>query len=126
MELTAQLVERFKGGQLEIQNEREGYLYRGEIETITIENDSLRVRFAWLAKGEGYPPTPKRWVNHKNLNYEPTLFGSSINNIGPSGGETGGSDRLCLLLPIIGEIVIFYPPDGSKLNPVLAEGFQIT
>jgi hypothetical protein len=37
--LTAEQVARFVGGQMEIQNEGEKYIYRGDIETITVTGE---------------------------------------------------------------------------------------
>ena len=125
MQLTTQVVERFKGGQMEIQNQGESYLYRGEVESIAVENNVLQVKFAWVAKGEGFPPLPNKWVKDDRLDYAASLEIYSTSNIGPSDGEVGGSDRLCLNSSIIGEIVILFPPDGSKLDPSKVEGLQL-
>lgn len=124
MKLTNEIVEGYINGQMEIQNQSEGYLYRGQIERITIEDDELIVRFTWIAKGEGYPPLPERWVNEDNRDYRAGLCIFSVSNIGPSGGEIGGSDRLCLTSPVIGETVVLYPPDGSRLDPASIKGLQ--
>ena len=126
MQLTTQMVERFKGGQMEIQNENEGYLYRGEVETIAVENNTLRVKFVWVAKGEGGPPFPDKWIRDEHTTYDASLEIYSVSNIGSSGEEVGGSDRLCLNSPIVGELVVLYPPDGSKLDPAKVEGLQLT
>ena len=125
MQLTSQAVERFKGGQMEIQNENEGYMYRGEVETIVVENNELRVKFAWLAKGEGFPPIPKKWVNDDKLDYVASLEAYSASDIGSSGHEVGGDSRLCLNSPIFDETVVLYPPNGSKLDPSIVEGLQL-
>ncbi len=124
MQLTTQLVERFTGGQIEIQNQDEGYLYRGEIETIVVENNELRVKFAWLAKGEGFPPVPQKWVKADRPDYTASLELFSASDIGSSGHDTGGDSRLCLNSCIVSEIVVLYPPNGSKLDPSKVEGLQ--
>jgi len=126
MRLTTEAVERFKGGQMEILNEGEGYIYRGEVETIAVENDELRVRFVWLAKGEEFPPVPMRWVKSDNLDYALSLEICSASDIGPSGGDVGGDSRLCLNSSIVGETVVLYPPNGSKLDPSKVEGLELT
>jgi hypothetical protein len=123
MRLTTQDVERFKGGQMEIQNQGEGYLYRGEVTTIAVESNELRVNFAGLAKGEGYPPLPQKWVKDDRLDYAASLEICSAINVDPS-SEDGGN-RLCLQLSIVGEIVVLYPPDGSKLDPSKVEGLVL-
>ena len=125
MHLTSQMVERFKGGQMEIQNPNEGYLYRGEVETIGVENNELRVKFAWLAKGEGLPPIPKKWIKYDDLDYSASLEIYVVSDIGSSGLEIGGSSRICLNSFIVGETVVLFPPNGSKLDPARVEGLQL-
>jgi len=124
MRLTTAEVTRFVGGQMEIQNQNEGYMFRGEIATIAIEENSLVAKFNWFAKGEGYPPLPKRWVKDDNLDYAASLEIYSVSDIGPSGGEVGGDSRLCLNSSIVGEIVVLFPPNGSKLDRAKVEGLD--
>ncbi|HEU0050910.1 MAG TPA: hypothetical protein VFQ60_02520 [Patescibacteria group bacterium] len=123
--LTTEMVERFKGGQMEIQNSDDGYLYRGEIETIVVEENELRVKFAWLAKGEGFPPIPRKWVKDDRLDYTASLEIYAASDIGPSGHDVGGDSRICLSSFMAGETVILYPPNGSKLDPAKVEGLHI-
>lgn len=111
--LTTEVLTAFVGGQLEIKNERDGYLYRGEIAKAVVKSNELEVTFAWVAKGEGYPPIPTRWVEHMDLSYQATLDFCSVNDIGPG---TEGSNRICLLYHALDEVVVFFPPDGSKLD----------
>lgn len=120
MRLTTQEVERFKGGQMEISNQSEGYLYRGEIEEIVVDGDTLRVKFAWVAQGEGFPPIPKKWIKSDRLDYEANLEIYSVRDIGPS--LDGGDSRLWFNSVIVGETVVLFPPNGSKLNPAKVEG----
>jgi hypothetical protein len=121
MRLTTADVARFVGGQMEIQNQSEGYIYRGEIATIAVENNELQVKCAWLGKGEGYPPLPKRWVKDDQLDYGANLEVYSVSDIGP--GEEGDS-RLCLQSGIVGETVVLFPPNGSKLDRAKVEGLD--
>ena len=125
MQLTTQTVTRFIGGQVEIQNQDEGYMFRGEVKTIVVENNELRVKFAWLAKGEGYPPFPKKWVSDDNLDYVASLEIYSVSDIGSSGHDVGGDSRLCLNSSIVGETVVLFPPNGSKLDPAKVEGLRL-
>ncbi|MBI4433966.1 hypothetical protein HY632_04265 [Candidatus Uhrbacteria bacterium] len=122
MQLTVtQLVERiaqYVGGQMEVQNLREGYLYRGEVKTIAVDGDKIKVAFAWIAQGKGFPPFPTQWINHDRLDH--AFRFSSVGHIGPG---TEGGDRL-LLQSLIGELIVIYPPDGSKLDPAKVEGLQ--
>ena len=106
--LTSELVSKYVGGQMEIQNTGEKYLFRGDIATATVEKDTLKVRFAWLAKGEGFPPFPERWVNKEDLDYAASLMIYSVSEI--------GDGRLSLYSSITGELTVLFPPDGSKLD----------
>lgn len=117
MQLTQEMVTPFVGGQIEVQNQNECYLYRGEIATISVQDGDLVVTMTWMAKGEGYPPLPHRWVNDDRLDYRLTLLMAPTSDI--------GDNRLCITSPIVGETVILFPPDGSKLDPSKVEGLRI-
>jgi hypothetical protein len=110
MELTQEMADRFVGGQLEVQNRNENYLYRGEIATVKITGDdantrSLTVTFNWFAqmqedfKWSGSEPTP----------YTVSLLIYSVSDI--------GDGRLSLYSYITGETTVLFPPGGSKLDP---------
>lgn len=118
MEITTELLSGFVGGQLEIQNQNEGYLYRGEVESAEVDDDSIKVRFAWLAKGEGYPPVPTRWVKDDQLDYSAGLMLCSASDI--------GDGRLAVNVSIVWELLVFFPPDGSKLDPAKVEGLVLS
>ena len=109
-------VSSYVGGQMEVQNQFEEYLYRGEIERIAIENNELRVRLRWNAKGEGYPPLPQRWVNDDTLDYAASLEIYRASEI--------GNGRLCFQSPITHELVVLFSKDGSKLEPSKVEGLD--
>jgi hypothetical protein len=115
MELTTDTFVKYKGGQMEIQNQGEGYIYRGEIKTIAVEDDTLTVSFAWLAKGDSFPPT--KWESEANLTYCASLQLYAISDI--------GEERISLNSPIIGELVVLFPPNGSKLDPAKVEGLKL-
>ena len=68
-QLTTESLARFKGGEAEIQNQSEGYLYRGEIADIKVEEKSLVIKFAWSAKmGDN-----DEWENNSELDYAASL-----------------------------------------------------
>jgi hypothetical protein len=98
----------FVGGQIEVQNEGERYIYRGEIKTAVVEANEVRITLNWMAKGEGYPPIPTSWVVENRLDYTASLEIYTVSDIG-SGSE--GGRRLCLNSLIIGELVVLYPSD---------------
>jgi len=101
---------------MEIQNARRGDLYRGEIESIVVEEGWLKVRFAWVARSEGFPTLPTKWVKSSVLEYKICLGVFRAADIGPSGGGIGGDSRIFLESYAIGEIVVLFPPNGSKLD----------
>ena len=117
MQITNEMLARYVGGQMEIQNQDEGYLYRGEIEAIGMEDNNLQAKFKWLAKGEGFPPLPSRWINNERLDYFANLEIYTPSDI--------GDGRLCFNSFISGETVVLYPPNGSKLDPTKVEGLVL-
>jgi hypothetical protein len=123
--LTNDLLCGFVGGQMEIQNSNENYIFRGEIKTIAVVGENLVAKFAWLAKGKGDLPMIEGWVKDDDLDYSINLGICSVNNIGSSDGEIGGGDRICITSPIVGEIIVLYPPNGSKLDPAKVEGLVL-
>jgi hypothetical protein len=125
VEMTTQALQRFVGGQMEIQNSSDDYLCRGEVKTIAVEGDDLHVTFTWFARGEGSFPIPQKWMNDVPVDYAVSLSVCSVSNIGPSGDGIGGSDRLHLVSSILGETIVLYPPDGSRLDPATVEGLQV-
>lgn len=127
MRLTTQVVERFKGGQMEIRNLNESCVYRGKIETIVVENNELRVKFAWLAKGEGFPPIVQKWINDDCLDCEVSLDTYLVRDSASSGHDTSGDSRICLSSSsiFIDEIVELFPPNGSMLDPANVEGLRL-
>ena len=121
MQLTQEVAASYKGGQIEVQNPDEEYIYRGEIATITVQDEgedaTLKVTFNWMAKGEGFPPLPSRWVNDDRLTYDAILMIYTITDI--------GDGRIMLTSFIIGETVVLFSPDGSKLDPSRVEGLNL-
>jgi len=112
-----ELVKEYVGGQMEVQNPTEKYMYRGEIETISIENNELKVRLAWLAQGKGYPPLPQKWVKADRLDYEASLEVYSPCEIGVG--------RIVLHSSVTNETVALFPPNGSKLDASKVEGLEL-
>ncbi len=114
MQLTTAGLQLHIGGQIEIQNQQEEYLYRGDIKEAKVENNELHIILAWCAKGEGYPPFPNRWIKVNNIpEYAAGLQIYSVKDIGP--GREGGS-RILLESAITNEVVTLFPRDGSKLE----------
>tara|TARA_Y100000310_G_C20623906_1_gene784808 strand:- start:496 stop:870 length:375 start_codon:yes stop_codon:yes gene_type:complete len=121
MELSTGDLQRFVGGQLEIQNPGDGYFFRGEVEKVSIEGEGfdaeLVVRFSWLAKASGESPVPGNWENHDDLDYGVSLLIAAPSDI--------GDNRLCLNMASTGELAVFFPPDGSRLDPARVKGLEL-
>ncbi len=124
MNPTTQSFARFVGGQIEIQDVREGHLYRGEIASITIENGHICFKFAWLARCVDPLAVQKEWINEEKLDHEASLIVCTFNDIGPS--STGGDNQVCISAGMGVEIFVLYPPNGSKLDPARVEGLRLT
>ena len=115
MNLTNEKVAEFVGGDMEIQNKNEGYLYRGPIKSATIENNMLLVKFAWLAKGES-----NKWVKEgkfASVGYARNLESYRISKI---------RGQLIFTPLFTSEIVTLFPPNGSKLDPAKVEGLKLS
>lgn len=112
MQVDQATLDRFVGGEIEIQNQNERYIYRGGISGVTLDGDRLHFDLAWMAKGVGYPPLPTGWErDHHTLAYDVNLMIYAVSDI--------DSDRLCLSSYISGEITVLFPPNGSKLDQSL-------
>lgn len=114
MQLSNEALQEFVGGQLEIQNQIEGYIYRGEVAEVGLANDELQVQFKWFAKGDSLP-LPTEWTNQDNTPYGVSLITASPSDI--------GEGRIAINTGFVSnEMLVFYPPDGSKLDPAKVKG----
>lgn len=126
MLLTTEYMQRYVGGQHEIQHpddgchyRNQGYHYRNQIKSIKVEDDPgqaglsgqaaiLVIEYEYCCEfkaGEGFKPS-------ENKQYNLSLGIAGVSDIG------GG--RLCINSPIVGEMSVFYPPTHHKR--VLADG----
>ena len=113
MELTTEVVSKYVGGQLEIQNSSEHYLYRGEVERALVEGTTLHVKFKWQAQmGDDF-----EWHAENDLDYSVSLEIYGVSEI--------GDGRIALNSPYTHELAVFFPPDGSKLDPSKVIGLQL-
>lgn len=99
---------------MEIQGINIESIYRGEVESITLDESAIRVKFKWLAILKGFPP---KWTANGELAYKVRLDYYDVRNVGPSAGKVGGGNRLFMQSPIMDDVVVLYPPDGSKIDP---------
>jgi len=122
-DITTEVLSKFKGGQLEIQNPSEHYLYRGEVKEAFVEGDILKVKFAWLAKMEN-----GQWVNDEDLDYDLTLWFDRENNQPLVSVHEIGDDRL-MVKPVqyfVNEMLVFFLPQDSRLDPAKVRGLNLT
>lgn len=114
-DLTTEVLSRFVGGQLEIQNENEGYLYRGEVAEVQMDEiGTLKVKFAWQAK----MAEDGQWISYKDPGYGVSLWVDKKNNRPMSTVVDMGDGRLVIRVMVIWEVLTFFPPDAEdKLDP---------
>jgi hypothetical protein len=123
----------YVGGELEVQNGQEGYLYRGKIaslEFIPADDHNgavLKATLEWNAKadgkrlGGGFVPT-NGWDEDTVLDYSCNTDLPDLENVdGPNIPNVifqtvEGMLRLIISNPYTGETTVLYPKDGSKLN----------
>jgi hypothetical protein len=117
MSVTIERFLKYVGGQMEIQNPGQGYCCRGEVKGIQMSGNTLHADFVWLAKAKEYPPVPTGWEVDERREYEISLDICGFSDI--------GHGRSVIQCPMIGEIVVFFPPDGSKLDPSVVQGLEL-
>lgn len=125
MKLTTEDLQRFVGGQLEVQNLNEDYLYRGEIASLEVtdgkpvegvtrdNNGDLKIKLRWQAKMND----DREWEHSDRLDYSASLLIYSASD--------AGDGRLLLSGMYTGETVTLFPPDGSKLDPAEVKGLAV-
>lgn len=117
--LTAEQVQTFAGGQMEVQNQVEGYIVRGEIHDLRLnrteqdgklDNIELEVNFNWVVRA-GFNVLPVgNWLEEENRHYSTTLFNSTA--------RMDDNKRLIIVSQITNELIVFYPPGYSDFNPL--------
>ncbi len=115
--ITADFLQRFVGGQLEYENTMGHYRFRGEIERVWIEgskNATMYVLLKWLAEmGED-----SRWHGAVDtLDYSVGLAETSFSEADDS--------TVHYVSTLIQEKGTFFPPEGSRLDPLEVEGLQL-
>jgi hypothetical protein len=105
----------FVGGQIEIQDPFDG-ISRGEIAEITQDGNMINIRFAWFAVGNSVPPTS--WTSDPD-NLVQSL--SSTEYMMYSIGQ----GRLMVTSMVLGDSWVFFPADGSKLDPAKVKALEI-
>lgn len=126
MILTDEMLAIYVGGQLEIQNDRARYLFRGEIASAQIiDHGYLKFDCKWMAKAREVPGKPGDqvfplggWVADNNLGYQMKLDYYAASDI--------GNGRLAFFCDRSGELTILYPSGGSRLDPSRVEGLVLS
>lgn len=126
MKLTTADLQRFVGGQFEVQNQKEGYLYRGEIETIEVTDGDpsswpgtqldnygdLKIKPRWMAKmADG------GWKKDEPNEYAIGLSIYPASDI--------GDGRIHFSCFYNGEHTTLFPKGGSALDPAKVEGLAV-
>ena len=94
----------FRGGEIEVQNQGEGFVNRGIIESAGIKGGDLEVRVSRFAR----MTSPGVWVEADTKRYKASLEIFGVSEI--------GNGRLCFQSRITEERTVLYPPNGSKLD----------
>lgn len=103
MRPTTETLAPFIGGQLEIQNRTEDYLFRGEIARVEVVDGNVKVRFAWLARNDGTPIRPNaEWTASDRFDYEASLEIYSVR-------EPDQDGRVFMMSNIVDELGVFFP-----------------
>lgn len=126
-EIATGIFNPYIGGELEIQNEIENYMYRGKVATVSVTDGILKVKFAWLARainddgGNSVLPT-NGWIEDDNLSYSLTLFVGPDASIPGDEGIQLVSARaldtrgLVISSGVHNELLVFFLPGKSQLN----------
>jgi len=100
MELTNNILSRFAGGMIVIENWKMRCSHRGRIVKLTIELDVLGTDLKWYAKGTGgFPPTG--WAKVETNLYSINVQGFAISDV--------GEGRIVLTCPVTGKLVTLSP-----------------
>jgi hypothetical protein len=120
MGLTKERLAEFVGGDMEIRLYRFNLLFRGLIETATIDDrGTLIVRFKWLAVNTGGPRQPEAtWTTEKLMEYSRDLLTYTE--------ERASDGQIRLNSPIHEEVAILFPPNGEHLDPARVAGLTAT
>lgn len=105
----------FVGGDAEIQNPNEGYVFRGTIERAFVDAEEFHIVFSRIAE----MVRPGEWVERDTKPYATSLRIGSFSEI--------GEERLAFNSPIIGELTVLFPVGGSRLewSKVAAKGSEL-
>lgn len=119
-QLDPERVAQFTGGQMEMQNPVEKYLYRGQIKSIRLvkedKNVSLEAEFDWVVQADfnGKLPTSD-WRVAEPKPYSTTLLCATASWIDE--GYAQERQRLVLNSAVTNELIAMFPPGYSDFYP---------
>lgn len=112
MELTPEVLERFRGGQFAVTNPGQRMAFTGEIEQVMFVRKGdlvlLTITPVWLAMSNRFPPTNNSWKETINIVYRvnPLLYTAS----------DGGDGCIELHSAVTDETTILYPRGKEVLK----------
>jgi len=116
MKLTSDVLDRYKGGQAEIQSMELSHLCRGEIKDIYITSENaLAISFSWC--GRMNPPMSGLWVADSTPGRTVNLAAYVSSDI--------GEGRIALAAIDNDEMIVLFPAGGSALNPSQVKGLEL-
>jgi hypothetical protein len=109
VEVTHESLQKYVGGQMEIQNRDGSDLHRGDVESITLTDTELQVRFAWIGKWVG----DHVWAKADKLDWTiSTVIGEELDL-----KEIATGTPLQFQTMFLGDTVVNFPPRGKRLDP---------
>lgn len=115
IEISQQVLDAYRGGQVVMTSYETGYIKRGDIKEIKFHTDSneVAIDFLWLAKNTGSPRNPSReWT--KIDDQDTLVFGLDSCRI-----YDEGRDRIRIWEPVIDlTILLLLPGDPFAINRV--------
>jgi len=118
--LSTEELQKFQGGILEIINQVEGYIFRGEILNLRLvieatklsdgniaDDIALVLEFAWVKKASYNCVPTSDWEDEDRCDYESTLLCAVAQSLD---GPPGKPDRLMITSPVTNEMLVFFPP----------------
>lgn len=106
------MLPKYVGGQLEVQDQKEKYLRRGEIKEIEINDDNLEIRLAWNSNAIGCLSFPTGWA----LDSDPSRLDYSF-NLGAYNHSTDEIGRTMMASKETNETVTIYPIGSNAKIP---------
>ncbi len=108
MHLDINTILPYRGGQIEVHNAREDYLFRGQINKLILKDDVLIITLAWITNARGHAQS-LRWVRAEVRAHQVKLEEYEL--------IPTQDASLRFQSPSIGELIILSLPGVRVLNP---------